>query len=412
MNDSPPHLFNGYGIELEYMIVRRDSLDILPITDKVLFHAAGAPTGDIDRGLLGWSNELVLHVIELKNSGPVVSIDGLAAHFAREVTAINTILESMDGCLLPGGMHPWMDPHRETMLWPHGSRRIYQAYDRIFDCRGHGWSNLQSTHLNLGFNGDGEFARLHTAVRLILPILPAIAASSPFVDGRPSGLLDTRLHFYRRNQQRIPSITGRIIPERVYSRQEYAGLIHSAIFKDIEPFDPERILRHEWLNSRGAIARFERSAVEIRLIDIQECPSADLAVVSAIIAALKCLVQEKWSGFDHQNEPDEQELLEILLECIESGETAVIDRAPFLSLFAFRGSRTTGAELWTHLIESAGRLLGGEIPYLPELRQLLARGTLARRLLQAAGPDPDRERLREIYRRLAWCLAHDQLFLP
>lgn len=412
MKDSPPHLFGGYGIELEYMIVRRDSLDILPISDKVLFHAAGAPTGDIDRGLLGWSNELVLHVIELKNSGPAAAIDGLAAQFAREVAEINTILEPMDGCLLPGGMHPWMDPHRETMLWPHGSRRIYQAYDRIFDCRGHGWSNLQSTHLNLGFRGDGEFARLHTAVRLVLPILPAIAAGSPFVDGRPSGLLDTRLHFYRRNQQRIPSITGRVIPERVFSRQDYAELIHAAIFRDIEAFDPENILRHEWLNSRGAIARFERSAIEIRLIDNQECPSADLAVVSAVVVALKCLVREQWSSFDDQKTPDEEELLAILLQCIESGEQAVIDRAPFLSLFAFPGTRATGAELWTHIVESAGPLLGDDIPYLPELRLLLARGTLARRLLQAAGLDPDREKLREIYRRLARCLAHDQLFLP
>jgi len=69
--------------------------------------------------------------------------------------------------------------------------------------------------------------------------------------------------------------------------------IHQRIFRDIAPFDPENILRHEWLNSRGAIARFERSAIEIRVLDIQECPAADLAVVAAINGALQCLVREE-----------------------------------------------------------------------------------------------------------------------
>ncbi|HHO47737.1 MAG TPA: glutamate--cysteine ligase [Desulfobacteraceae bacterium] len=412
MTSSPPHLFEGYGIELEYMVVRRDSLDILPITDKVLFHAAGAPTADIDRGPLGWSNELVLHVIEIKNSGPVDSLDGLAGKFAGEVREINAVLDPMGGCLLPGGMHPWMDPHRETRLWPHGSRQIYQAYDRIFDCRGHGWSNLQSVHLNLGFNGDEEFARLHAAVRLILPLLPAIAASSPFVEGRPSGLLDTRLYYYRRNQSRIPSITGLTIPERISTRAEYVERIHNPIFRDIAPLDPDNILRREWLNSRGAIARFERSAIEIRLIDIQECPSADLAVASAVIGALRCLTGEEWSSRARQQEPGEELLLDVLLRCIESGEKAVIDQPSYLALFSFPGPRATGSELWTHMAESAGRLLGETMPYQVELRRLLRHGTLAGRLLRAAGPDPGRGRLREVYRELARCLAHDELFLP
>jgi len=30
------HLFDGYGVELEYMIVDRASLEVRPITDRVL----------------------------------------------------------------------------------------------------------------------------------------------------------------------------------------------------------------------------------------------------------------------------------------------------------------------------------------------------------------------------------------
>ena len=89
---------------------------------------------------------------------------------------------------MPTGMHPWMDPAREFELWPHGDREIYAAFDRIFDCRGHGWANLQSMHLNLPFADDDEFGRLHAAIRALLPLLPALAASSPFADGHARGL--------------------------------------------------------------------------------------------------------------------------------------------------------------------------------------------------------------------------------
>ena len=53
-------------------------------------------------------------------------------------------------------MHPWMDP-RAASLWPHEYGEVYAAYDRIFDCRRHGWANLQSVHLNLPFADEREF---------------------------------------------------------------------------------------------------------------------------------------------------------------------------------------------------------------------------------------------------------------
>ena len=35
------HLFEGYGIELEYMIVDRESLAVLPIADKLMAQVGG-----------------------------------------------------------------------------------------------------------------------------------------------------------------------------------------------------------------------------------------------------------------------------------------------------------------------------------------------------------------------------------
>ena len=174
----PLHLFEAYGVELEYMIVEAGSLAVLPVTDKVLYALAGKYVSQVDLPDLSWSNELVLHVIELKTAGPAAALEPLARVFQEHVGRVNRILQPLGGRLMPSAMHPWMDPARQMRLWPHEYSPVYQAYDRIFDCRGHGWANLQSVHLNLPFGDDQEFGRLHAAIRVLFPILPALTASS------------------------------------------------------------------------------------------------------------------------------------------------------------------------------------------------------------------------------------------
>ena len=66
--------------------------------------------------------------------------------------------------------------------------------------------------------------------------------------------------------------------------------------------DPDGVLRDEFLNSRGAIARFGRGSIEVRVIDVQECPRADLAVAVLVEGVLKLLVEERWASFEDQRE--------------------------------------------------------------------------------------------------------------
>ena len=54
------HLFEVYGIEVEYMLVQRDTLDVLPVADRLLKAVTGAFTSEARVGSLTWSNELVL----------------------------------------------------------------------------------------------------------------------------------------------------------------------------------------------------------------------------------------------------------------------------------------------------------------------------------------------------------------
>ena len=284
-------LFQACGVELEYMIVDRATLDVRPIADELFRDAAGGSeyVGEFASGDVSWSNELVAHVVELKTTEPAKSLAPLADAFQAQVRRINELLAPHGARLMPGGMHPWMDPDRETKLWPHDSSEIYESFHRIFGCGGHGWSNLQSVHLNLPFADDAEFGRLHAAIRVLLPILPVLAASSPIVDGRVTGVLDARLDAYRENSRRIPSITGHVVPEAVFTEADYRDSILARLYSDIAPHDPQAILQHEWLNARGAIARFERNTIEVRVLDVQECPAADVAICGLATAALRRL---------------------------------------------------------------------------------------------------------------------------
>lgn len=406
-------LFEAYGIELEYMLVDRETLAVLPAADRVLRTEEGTVVDEMDAGPLRWSNELALHVIELKTNGPVPSFRGLAEIFSQHVGRVNRLLEPVGGRLMPTAMHPLMDPAKETRLWQHGSRRVFQAYDRIFGCRGHGFANLQCVHVNLPFSGDGEFARLHAAVRLVLPILPALAASSPVVEGEVTGLMDNRLEAYRTNQRRIPSIAGRVIPERVSSRREYRERILARVYRDLAPHDPDGVLRHEWVNSRGAIARFDRNTIEIRLLDAQECPAADLAVASLVVATLRALTAGRLSPPAAHAGWEVEPLERLLQATVREGDAAVIEDPGYLGTFGYPGGKATAGELWRHL---ARALPEEDFPGGPQDRvrveAIVGAGPLARRILRALGRSPSPGRIREVYGELCDRLAAGALFLP
>jgi len=411
MKRPPIGLFEGYGIELEYMIVCSETYDVLPVADRVMAAAAGEIVSDVECGEIDWSNELVLHVIELKTHAPVETLSGIDRLFLNQVQNINRILNPLGGLLMPTSAHPWMSPADETRLWPHDYSPIYETYNRIFDCRGHGWSNLQCTHINLPFSGDEEFARLHAAIRFLLPIMPALTASSPLLDGRPTGYLDSRMEAYRHNSRRIPSVAGRIIPERVRNRSEYQTLILDPMYRDIDPYDPEKILQHEFLNSRGAIARFDRNAIEIRILDILENPTADIAVASLITSALKGLVQEAFLPMDFLMQWPQDPLVDIFLKIIRKAENAIVDDTRYLRAFGIRNGKSCRAgELWRLIFNRCLGFDKFEESSRRALEFIMEQGTLAGRILSALEGDYRKERIQEVYRNLCDCLNDGRLF--
>ncbi len=410
MSEGNLGLFQGFGVELEYMIVDSETLAVKPAADQLL-RVNGGYQSEAEHGALAWSNELVLHVIELKTNGPTASLSGLAHVFQDHVRSINRLLQPLGATLMPTAMHPTMDPHRETVLWPHEYNEVYAKFNRIFDCSGHGWSNLQSVHINLPFKDDQEFARLHSAIRLVLPIIPALAASSPVTDGTIRPWLDTRMEVYRGNSAKIPSVTGLVIPEPVGSQSEYQERILDPIYADLAPFDPEGIVRYEWANARGAIARFDRNTIEIRVVDLQECPLADLGVVAAIVAAVRTLTEERYASLAMQQRIDTESLAAILHQTIARADEAVIAHREYLTTLGLEANPGLPAgEVWRRLVESTGSLASDLSEWSAPLETILTEGCLARRIVRRLGNDSAPDRIRAAYGDLVECLAQGELF--
>lgn len=407
----PLGLFDAYGVEIEYMLVDAETLDVAPAADELLEAAAGEHTDEFDNGAIAWNNELALHVIEFKCNGPRRSLAGLADDFAANVKLANATLDRGGRRLMPTAMHPWMDPNR-VQLWPHGTREIYDTFDRIFSCKGHGWANLQSMQINLPFAGDEEFGRLHAAIRFLLPILPGLAASSPIVDGLPNGILDNRLVVYRGNCAKVPSITGNVVPEAIGSIGEYHERLLAKIYRDLEPHDPERVLRHEWVNARGAIARFDRMAIEIRVLDVQETPFMDVAYAALIVEVLKLLAEERWASRKQLDAWHEKELGKLLELAERRGEDAGINERRYLSALGFRGSSTNLMGLWEHLVEQAAARGALDAAVGRRLEHYLRHGTLATRIVKAVGLLPTHAKIARVYAELCEALASGEPFAP
>tara|TARA_R110000868_G_scaffold82992_7_gene234417 strand:+ start:3488 stop:4714 length:1227 start_codon:yes stop_codon:yes gene_type:complete len=403
------HLFEVYGIELEYMLVYNSNLKVAPIVDEVLTKKNGSLCSDVENGDIAWSNELVGHVIELKTNGPAKSLDTLSDSFHKNIIEINELLKPLKTSLLPTAAHPLMNPLTDTQLWKHDYNEIYELYNRIFNCKGHGWSNVQSTHINLPFFDDKEFEKLHAAIRIMLPLIPGLCASSPILEGKKTGFKDTRLEYYKTNQKKIPEMAGSVIPERVFTKVDYYTSVFEPIKKAVKPFDSNNILDHHFLNSRGAIARFDRNAIEIRLVDIQECPKADVAICSLIIEVLKLLINKKLSPLQSQKKWPKQDLFDILNPIIKDAETFKIFNSDYLELFGIEEPMSV-QNIWKHLYHLAKPNIHNSHQEAIEI--ILNEGTLATRILKAVGSDYSVNNITKVYSQLAICLQENRLFTP
>lgn len=398
----PYRLFEVVGLELEYPIVGPD-LAVEHRVEEAFRRLHGRPTSDLEYAGAGFSNELADHVFELKTPVPQRRLVRAEEVLAGGVRAFNRLLAAEWGArLLPTGMHPLMRPG-EGRLWRRSGSAVYNAYDRVFGIAGHGWLNVQSCHVNLPFGAtDGETVLLHDAICCLLPYLPALTASSPLVEGRPGPAVDNRLAFYRHNQARVPQVAGDVVPEYMASPAAYRRDVLGGIYRELRKIPEAARLRHEWVNSRGAIVRFSRRAIEVRVLDTQECPKMDVAVAAFLRGALAHLVARLAAG---DLERPEHGLLVADYEAVVAAGRSARVAAPHLRPAGGPGEGVRAADVLASLLApAADELAADERPYLALVERRLEHGNLSERILANLVGTPERQRpdaIRALYGELA-----------
>jgi hypothetical protein len=362
------------GTEHEYSINGRD-LSPLPCSDRILAEAGGSPDCEVPMAGTTMGKELQKTVLEFVPLHPSHRLPVLESLVQSGITEFYRRFSGRY-ILLGLGMHPTLSPGGSA-VWDHGEGDIYREYDRLFSLRQHGWVNVQAFQVNIEYRNDDHLVRMFNRARSLIPYLVAISAASPFVEGRLSGTLDSRLIHYRENQARIPEICGGIVPRPIASVADYRGRL-SAIY-DLLRQEGADILCEEWVASFGVIVRFSRPCIEIKVIDEQECVFSDMAICAFVRALLR--------ADNPPLEDDQRSLLDMTEDAIRTGTA---------------GLEVELTHLFRHAIDAA---TPEERKYLPLVRSRIEEGCLASILADRYKETGD---LAEIMRELALCLEENR----
>ena len=320
------------------------------------------------------SKELQKHAIELIPARPG-SLCFLESNLYQGLSELYRATNHEYG-FMGLGMHPLLTLD-ETTYWDHDEQEYYQAYDRLFNIKQHGWLNIQALQINIPYTGKDELVAMFNKIRSLMPYLVAVSASSPMVEGKLTSYMDNRLVYYRQNQAAIPEICHDILPEKLESVDDYVQ-INRQIYSELKKCKAE-ILCREWVNSRGVIVRFTRKCLEVKAIDEQECLHSDMAFSAFLLALLRS---------DLALEEDESSLLAMLEDAMRCG---VAGMRPELERLLAAAEKSATIE---------------EMRYLPLVAKRIEQGSLAEIMVQKL--KETNGRIEPILEQMQWCLKENR----
>ena len=360
------------GTEHEYSINDKNYRP-LAISDKILKQISGEVQYEVPFGGIQVAKELQKHVLELIPATPG-SISLLEENLYHGLCELYRATNYEYG-FLGLGMHPLLTLD-QTTYWDHDEQEYYQAYDRIFNIRQHGWLNIQALQINYPYESPDDLVTMFNKIRSLIPYMVAVSASSPLVEGKTTSYMDNRLVYYRQNQAQIPEICHDIIPEKLDCVEDYVR-INQDIYRELKKCRGE-ILCHEWVNSRGVIVRFTRECLEVKAIDEQECLHSDMAISAFLLALLRS---------DLVLEEEESHLLAMLEDAMRHG---VAGMRPELEKLFWIAQKSATKE---------------EMRYLPVVAKRIEEGCLAEIMVQKLKEGGEIE---PMLAEMEWCLKENR----
>jgi carboxylate-amine ligase len=176
------------GVEEEYAICDPESLDLVPRYDDL--RAVADRTTGLETAVAG---ELLASEIEFRTGRCETwreAFDELV-DIRRKVRGIAHETGSLLGA---SATHPWADYREQEMVdLPYYA----QLVDRMQYVAHR--NNTFGLHVHVGVQGADRAIRVADALRAYQPLLLALSASSPFLDGRDTGLASSRHMIFSRN---------------------------------------------------------------------------------------------------------------------------------------------------------------------------------------------------------------------
>ena len=251
------------GLEEEFALLHPDSLDLIPAYEQLYDAAQEDPV--LRASVCG---ELISSEIE------IVSGVGANLHdaFARQREARRQLfrLASLQGVALAAtGTHPWADYRRQHIIDTEHYRRVEEGLKYV------AWrNNTFSMHVHVGVRGIDRAVRVCDRLRPVLPLLLAISANSPYLDGQDSGLHSARTQSFTKSFPRcgVPDAFGGWTGYRDYI--EFLMRTNSIVeFTQV------------WWSVRP---HFRFGTVEVRICDAQTTAPESEALAALMVA---CVVQ-------------------------------------------------------------------------------------------------------------------------
>jgi carboxylate-amine ligase len=260
------------GLEEEFSILDPHTLDLAPRFEELRERAAQS-----DRLLAeAITGELISSEIEIVSGRGLNFADAMARQ--REHRRRLFALTAANGAALGAtGTHPWADYREQTIIDTDHYRRVEEGLKYV------AWrNNTFSLHVHVGVRDIDRAVRACDRLRPVLPLLLALSANSPYVDGRDSGLHSARTQTFTRNFPRcgVPEQFG---GWRAY--REYVELLLET--SSIVEFT------QVWWSIRP---HFQFGTVEVRICDAQSTASESEALAGLIAACVAQAVREVDEG--------------------------------------------------------------------------------------------------------------------
>jgi glutamate---cysteine ligase / carboxylate-amine ligase len=187
------------GLEEEFALLHPDTLELVPAFERLQAAAQSDPVL-----AASISGELISSEIEIRSGGGADIGDALR----RQAEARRRLFElaARHGVALGStGTHPLSDYRDQHIIQTEHYRRVEDGLRYV------AWrNNTFSLHVHVGVRGAERAVRVCDRLRPVLPLLLAVSANSPYVDGRDSGLHSARTQTFTKSFPRcgVPDAFG------------------------------------------------------------------------------------------------------------------------------------------------------------------------------------------------------------